>query len=140
MKNLKYFTILCAITLTMGSCILDPVDQSLEGEWSCTETSEIFLKSNSDLKGTSTFPVYIAQDATNSNKYYIDNFYQLGSGNQVEIVVSFGNTITISTQTINGIEFSGSGTINSAYDLVSLTYTADDGGGEVDHVTAEYSR
>lgn len=140
MQKIGVFLLLVSFPFFLTSCILDPVDQSLEGEWTCTETSDIFLKSSMDQKGTSVFPVYIAQDATYDNQYYIDNFYQLGSGYQVEILVSIGNTITIQSQTVNGIVFSGSGTVSSNYQTIHLTYTADDGGGEVDQVTAEMVR
>ena len=122
------------------SCDFEMVDQTLEGQWSCTETSEIFMENETRFKGTTTFPVYIAQDATYDNQYYIDNFYQLGSGVQVEIMVSGGTTITIQSQKVSGITFSGSGTVNAAGNRINLTYTADDGGGEVDHVTSEYTR
>lgn len=140
MKTKGILVILFGSLLTLSSCEFPTTEQSLEGEWTCTETSEIFLSVNSELKGTSVFPVYFAQDAMNDNKYYIDNFYQLGSGVQVEIMFSLGTTITIESQTVNGITFSGSGTVNAAANQIDLSYTADDGGGEVDHVTAEYTR
>ncbi len=124
----------------MTSCIPIEIDQNLEGEWTCTETSTIFKNKPVDFKGTTIFPVYIAQDATYDNKYYIDNFYQLGTGVQATIKVSGGYTITIESQVVNGIVFSGSGVISSDYNTINISYTADDGGGEVDQVTAEYSR
>lgn len=139
MKNL-YYSLLFGILLGMNSCIPESGSDTLEGNWTCEETSEIFLKSNKGLKGTSIFPVYIAQDATYDNIYYIDNFYQLGSGVQVKIKVSGGNTVIIESQKIQGINIEGSGTIGFSYNTINLIYTADDGGGEVDHVTATYTR
>lgn len=139
MKQFKPLFVLLSILILSG-CIFEPIDQNLEGQWSCTETSEIFMKSTNTLKGTSIFPVYIAQDATYDNTYYIDNFYQLGSGIQVTIMISGGTTVTIQTQTVSGIEFSGSGTVSGDSNTINLTYTADDGGGQADHVTAKYTR
>ena len=120
MKNLKLLLSILVI-LFMNSCIPVEDDVNLEGEWTCTETSTIFMKSTNEVKGTSVFPVYIAQDFANINKYHIDNFYQLGTGNQGTITVSVRN-VTISSQIINGIEFSGSGTISSDYNTMNLTY------------------
>lgn len=139
MKKLQIFLI-CGMFVGLNSCIPESGTQSLEGEWSCQETSEIYMESMKGTLGTSIFPVYFAQDATYENKYYLDNFYQLGSGVQVTIMVSGGRTITIETQTVDGIEFSGSGVVSFDYNTIDLIYTADDGGGEVDHVTSEYTR
>jgi len=138
MRKLNLFLSVLVI-LFMNSCIPIENDLSLEGDWSCKETSTIFLKSTNQIKGTSIFPVYIAVDQLNGNKYYIDNIYQLGTGNQGTITVS-GTAVTLSSQIINGIEFSGAGTVSSDYNTMTLTYSADDGGGEIDQVTAEYTR
>lgn len=140
MKIINTLICLSGIMLMLTSCIFEPVDQNLEGNWICTETSEIFLKGMHDAAGTSVFPVYIAQDATYDNQYYIQNFYQLGNSVQVKIMVSGGSTVTIETQTAGGVEFSGSGTISVSYDRITLNYTADDGGGELDQVEAEFVR
>jgi hypothetical protein len=122
--------------LILASCIPETNIESLEGSWNCEETSDIYIQG---LKGTSTYPVYIAQDAEDDNTYYIDNFYQLGEGVQVKIKLS-GISIMLGKQTVDGIEFQGTGTVNSSRDVINLSYTADDGGGQVDHVQAEYSR
>ena len=124
------------ICVSMSSCMPESNNDNLEGSWTCQETSDIYMEG---LKGTSTYPVYIAQDAEDDNTYYIDNFYQLGDGVQVKIKLS-GISIMLSRQTADGIEFQGTGTVNSARDMINLSYTADDGGGEIDHVQAEYSR
>ncbi|MCK5821726.1 MAG: hypothetical protein KAH17_07565 [Bacteroidales bacterium] len=142
--KLLQLVLICGMLSGLFSCIPEGETQSFEGEWSCQETSEIFMESmKENMKGstgTTIFPVYFAQDASFENKYYIDNFYQLGSGQQVTIMVSGGRTITIETQTVNGIEFSGSGVVSSDYNTIDLIYTADDGGGQIDHVTSEYTR
>ena len=120
----------------VNSCIPDNNVQTLEGYWSCEETSEIYMKS---MKGTTTYPVYFALDIVDDYTYYLDNFYQLGEGLDVKIKVS-GNSIILEPQTVDGIKFEGLGSIDTSYELINLSYTADDGGGQVDHVTAKYTR
>jgi hypothetical protein len=138
MKKVSLFTVLITLFLLQSCIPLDDV-KSLEGEWTCTETSKIFMKSTLGLKGTSVFPVYITEDMLSPNTYYVDNFYQLGTGTQGKITVS-GSIVTVPSQIINGIEVVGSGTVSADYNTILITYTADDGGGEVDEVEAEYKR
>jgi hypothetical protein len=88
---------------------------------------------------TSTFTVTFVRDAVNTNQYHIKNFYRLGD--QVTVtVLKDGYTITIPKQSVDGFLFEGSGSLNDDYTLINMTYTADDGGGQVDHVAAEMSR
>ncbi|MFA6482437.1 MAG: hypothetical protein WCW62_07670, partial [Bacteroidales bacterium] len=101
-----------------------------------TETSQIFLKTT---KGTSVYEVTFIRDAVNPESYRIDNIYKLGTGIKVSVIKN-GYSITLPKQSVDGFVFEGAGTINETYDLINMTYTADDGGGQVDHVTAEYSR
>ena len=136
MRRAGYSLVLFILMFSLDGCFLEGEPGSLEGSWTCTETSKIFMKS---LKGTSIYPVYIAQDFVDDNTYYIDNFYQLGEGYQVKIRLN-NNTITIEKQSVDDIVFEGSGTVNPGFDNIKISYTADDGGGEIDQVTAEYSR
>ena len=136
MKRIRIFIISCLIVL-LSSCFPESTAVSLEGSWQCEETSEIFLKTT---KGTSVFPVYLARDAMYDNKYYIDNFYNMGTGSQLTIMVSGGRTITIETQTVDGIEFAGSAVVSTDYNTIEFVYTADDGGGQIDHVKSTYTR
>jgi hypothetical protein len=111
-------------------------DPNLAGAWNCKETSQIFMK-RANL--TSTFTVTFVRDAVNTNQYHIKNFYRLGD--QVTVtVLKDGYTITIPKQSVDGFLFEGSGSLNDDYTLINMTYTADDGGGQVDHVAAEMSR
>lgn len=138
MKALKIIAVV-GIFFCMNSCITEGDSPSLEGNWTCQETSEIYQEAMKAIKGTTIFPIYIAQDISNSNKYYIDNFYQLGEEIQVTIQV-LGRTITITNQKVSGFDFEGSGTISADYNTIDLTFTADDGGGQIDHVTSQYTR
>jgi hypothetical protein len=128
--------ILVLIPVFLAGCTFDEGNPDLSGSWTCTETSEIYQPV---LKGQSIYQVTLTRDLVNQNKYYVENFYKLGTDIQV-VILKDGYTITIPKQTVNGFLFEGAGAVNETFDLMNLTYTADDGGGEVDHVTAEYGR
>ena len=139
MKTIRIPIVVAVICLLTAGCIPETGNPNLAGSWTCSETSEIFLKSTKGTKGTSIYQVTFEKDALSTDKYYIDNIYKLGNGIKVSVIKS-GYAITLPKQTVNGFNFEGSGVINESFDLISMTYTADDGGGQVDHVTAEYSR
>ena len=136
MNTAKLTACLLSVCLAFAGCIPEEFDSNLAGVWRCSESSEIFLKST---KGTSIFDVVFKQDADNQSKYYIGNFYDLGSSIEVVATVS-GSTLIIPEQTVNGFVFKGSGTINDQYNLIDMNYTVDDGGGKTDHLTAELTR
>jgi len=136
MKTLKFSGLGLGICLLVASCTLDTGNPDLSGSWSCHETSQIFLK---NTKGTSVYDVTFYRDASKPDEYTISNFYNLGSGIRVTILKD-GFSVTLPKQSVDGFVFEGSGTINETTDLISMSYTADDGGGVVDHVTGEYSR
>lgn len=127
---------LVAACLLIAGCTTPAGNPDLAGSWTCHETSQIFLKGS---KGTSVYQVTFIRDAVNTDKYYIDNIYKLGNGIKVSVLKN-GYAITLPKQSVDGFVFEGAGTINETYDLINMSYTADDGGGQVDHVTAEYSR
>ena len=136
MKRLASFFSLLFLVFLVQACMPVEGDPNLSGQWTCTETSEIFMKS---FTGTSVYTVKLNRDAANLDKYYIDNFYKLGSGVTVAVLV-YGYTAQIPKQSVNGFVFEGTGVVEADYNLIELTYTADDGGGEVDNVTATYNR
>lgn len=137
MKSLREFRLIVIfLPAFLTACTFEEGNPDLSGSWTCTETSEIYMKS---LKGQSVYQVTLTRDLVNQNKYYVENFYKLGTEIKVAILKE-GNTITIPKQTVNGFLFEGTGAVNETFDLINLQYTADDGGGEVDHVTAEYAR
>lgn len=135
MNTVRIPVLVIAMSLLAG-CIPETGNPDLSGSWTCSETSEIFLKST---KGTSIYQVTFSRDAVNTDKYYIDNFYKLGNGVRVSVIKN-GYYLTLPKQSVDGFVFEGSGTTNDTFDLINMTYTADDGGGVVDHVTAEYAR
>jgi hypothetical protein len=136
MKKTKNLGFILAICLLFLSCDPQVGNPNLAGSWSCSETSQIFLKGT---KGTSVYQVTFQRDAVNTDKYTISNIYKLGDRVSVSVIKD-GYSITLPKQSVDGFNFEGAGTINESFDLINLSYTADDGGGTVDHVTAEYSR
>lgn len=136
MKKTKIPGFILAICLFFLSCDPQVGNPNLAGTWSCSETSQIFLKGT---KGTSIYQVTFQRDAVNTDKYTISNIYKLGDRVSVSVIKD-GYSITLPKQSVDGFIFEGTGTINDTFDLINLSYTADDGGGTVDHVTAEYSR
>jgi hypothetical protein len=136
MKTIKATGLVMVLSLILAGCVPDTGNPDLSGSWTCEETSQIYLKG---AKGTSVYQVTFGRDAVNQDQYRIDNFYKLGAGIKV-IVLKNGYTLTIPKQSVDGFNFEGSGTINESYDLIEMAYTADDGGGVIDHVTAAYSR
>ncbi|MBA3899939.1 MAG: hypothetical protein H0X62_06975 [Bacteroidetes bacterium] len=103
-------------------------NENITGTWSCAETSQEY--------GTSNYEVIISNSPSSSSQVRIQNFYQL-KGAFVNVSVS-GSSLTIPKQTVQSIEFAGTGTIVNS-NRINLSYTADDGGGVIDQVTAGLS-
>ena len=112
----------------------EDVRERIEGQWSCDETSEIY-KSTAEI-----YSVYISPDPDDSTKVLIDNFYELGYDVSAVATVS-GRNLFINTQTVgDGYTVIGSGTISSDYNKINWSYSVEDGSGEVDDVTATYTK
>jgi hypothetical protein len=103
---------------------------SIEGTWHCSEESSIF--------GSQEYLVDISRYAPNSDSILLDNFYNIGFGKEVIAVVN-GQDIEIPNQVVDGFTISGTGYIQNSANSVSFTYTADIGGGEIDHLTALFN-
>jgi hypothetical protein len=104
----------------------------LEGDWTCDEQSEVF-------KATAeTYTVTLSADADNNAGVIIDNFYGLNASAKAN--VSGMNFIIPNQNVEGGFSVSGSGTISSNYEKITLSYNVDDGSGTVDHCTAVYTK
>jgi hypothetical protein len=122
------------------------VRDRIEGQWKCDENSQIYKSTKSQnsqiYKSTeSIYYVYIDPDPSDTTKIIISNFYNLGFDNYVYAKLNSLN-LSISQQTTeDGFKIlSGSGNILSNYREISLSYRVDDGSGEVDNVTATYTK
>lgn len=99
---------------------LSPRDNIVD-TWKCLET---------DSGGsTDSFLVEIVSDALSLNGVKIYNFSHLGDNVAVKASVS-GTSISIPVQETDGFTISGSGTIASGYEKITLKYSVDDGGGK----------
>jgi hypothetical protein len=122
------------------------VRDRIEGQWKCDENSQIYKSAKSEnshiYKSTeSIYYVYIDPDPSDTTKVIISNFYNLGFDNYVYAKLNSLN-LSISPQTTkDGFKIlSGSGNILSNYKEISWSYRVDDGSGEVDNVTATYTK
>lgn len=111
--------------LVVASCeeltdSLSPRDNIID-TWKCQETDASNTVDN--------FLVEIVEDNSSLTGVKIFNFSHLGENFAVKASVS-GTSITISSQTVSGFDISGSGTITSDYEKITLKYSVDDGGGK----------
>lgn len=123
---------------TLSSCELEDFDLGTGDErdnivdvWKCAESSTTF--------GEKTYQSEIYKSDRDSLTVYINNFYFLGENVEVYGTLR-NNRITIPQQTAEGHVIAGSGTVASNYESISFIYTADDGSGMLDDVSASYSR
>lgn len=136
---IKYLIFISLVSF-LFSCKPDDIEPTPEdirdnviGTWKCVENSTVF--------GEQTFSVNISKDGQDSSKVIFDNFYNLGFGKTVYFTISNYN-INIPVQTVpnDGHVISGNGTITSNYKTMNLSYSANDGSGSADNVTAAYTK
>lgn len=131
----RYFLFSAVLAAALLSCDKldttsgDPRD-NLVGFWSCNENSQIF--------GSQSFNVGISKSSTDTTEILMDNFYGLGSEYTAYAKMN-GLNLILPSQTVNGYQISGSGTISSNYKTINWAYTVT-GAGQTDHVTAIYSK
>ncbi|UCG26743.1 MAG: hypothetical protein JSV24_07110 [Bacteroidales bacterium] len=132
-KNTIYLTGLFLFIMFLISCeTLEELEyDSIFDTWLCEENSEVF--------GNSTYYVDISEHSSDSTVIIIDNFYNLGYGIEVTAQKS-GLSLTIPSQVADGNTITGNGYISANYRTINFSYTVNDGSGELDHVTAVYTR
>lgn len=137
--NIKPVVRLVIITFFLSACENEFTDvvsmaEALEGEWKVEEASE--------LLGESSYRVDINIYSDDSSSVSISNFYQLGYDSEDVIGDISGNRIELRpNQQVAGYEIiSGSGTITDDYQNIDWQYKVDDGSGEIDNVTAVYTK
>ena len=104
--------------------------ETVDGVWQVNENSKDF--------GYQAYEVMISYAAKDSSQIEIRNFYNLGSGIKVVADIDFWD---VSLQhSAGGFSFIGTGIISGNMKQIDLAYTANDGSGSVDEVTATYTR
>ena len=138
--NSKLFILMGFLAIYSCELINDVPDDGdprarIEGQWQCDENSQLY-KSTEDI-----YWVYIDPDPYDSTRVIISNFYNLGDDIDVYVKVN-DNSLSISNQTTkDGYKvLSGSGSISSNYKQINWNYRIDDGSGEIDNVTATYTK
>ncbi|MEF8984411.1 MAG: hypothetical protein V5A51_07445 [Bacteroidales bacterium] len=109
--------------------------QSLEGEWNVEENSEQF--------GETAYDVTIFISDQYSSKIFISGFYHLPDevdGNVEGHRINLVENQTITDNTISYTLVSGSGRVSDSYKYIQWNYKVDDGSGEIDEVTATYTK
>jgi len=102
--------------------------------WKVTEESSP-LKS-----GQGAYWVEIEKHPDNPNMVLIYFFHGLGDDVYAEASLS-GSTLTLDSQVLQGgWTIQGSGEIQKSWNEINWTYTADDGSGVIEQVTAVYTR
>ena len=129
---MKFRFSLLLLTAALFTACVEDVNSTADrenfiGAWTCTEYEGDFAPQ--------TYNVEVTADGLNEN-VRIWGLYNLGSNTSLSGTVS-GNTIYIDNQTVNGITFSGFGNINSGFDRVEVSFTADDAG-VADNVKARW--
>lgn len=140
----KYLILLVFTSTLIYSCKPDdpidpiPIDprDKITGSWKCEETSEVF--------GATTFTVGLKNHSSDSSKVWIDNIYNLSTSDSVRSVYAIlsGTSLSIPSQTVvnDAQVITGNGSISSNYKTINFTYTANDGSGDLDHITAIFTK
>lgn len=99
------------------------------GTWQCEEEST--------EHGPSSYNVSITK-GTSDDIIKVSNLYNIGTSNEVLLTV-VDNSITISSQTVDGNTFSGNGTSTINFDQFTLDYQVI-GGGDTDNVKSTFTK
>ena len=136
--RVKYLLFLFLLVFNISCELLDDIDpdsddprDEIEDTWLCRENSSIY--------GISNYYVDISKSPDNNSEIIIDNFYNLGMGIDIYAILN-KRTIEIPPQIIDGNSVSGNGNISSDYKTINFQYTVDDQGGEIDNISAIYTR
>ena len=137
-RYISYKVCLLLIVFCYSCEILDDLDtetgyvrDQIVDTWRCEETSEIF--------GKSAHLVDISKSLSDSSTIILDNFYNLGFGEEVVAGLN-GYNINIQPQIVDGNTISGNGIITGNYRSINFDYTVDDRGGKIDNVTAIFAK
>jgi hypothetical protein len=132
------FTMLFILVMVSVACEQERTQteliESLEGRWVVEEDSQY---------GKTTYDVYISISSSDSSHIYIADFYELNDEVEAEVNgyrldLLPNQTITMGTTSYTIV--SGSGTVSDDYRNIQWQYKVDDGSGEIDDVSAVYTK
>ncbi len=104
------------------------------------DTWKVTEESNPLKSGQGAYWVEIEKHPDNPNMVLIYFFHGLGDDVYAEASLS-GSTLTLDSQVLQGgWTIQGSGEIQKSWNEINWTYTADDGSGVLEQVTAVYTR
>jgi hypothetical protein len=135
----RFVLMIFPVLVLISACELPQDDPAaspakrLEGSWTVDETSSVY-KSALDI-----YQVYIYADPVDSTRVLIENFYQLGRDMEIWANID-GNSILIPYQVEDGFRINGFGTVSANYSGINFLYTVDDGSGEIDEVSAVFTK
>lgn len=115
-----------------GNCVSGTCacDLGYEGSDCSVKSVAKFVGSYSAIdvcsSGTYSYNASIAASSTTVNGLIITNFGGFGTSLSAIATVD-GNNMTVPSQSLAGVNVSGSGSINSAATQIQITYTANDG-------------
>lgn len=134
-NSVMFFMTLVILTFFINACedltkdLTGDSRDRITGTWDCSETGSI--------SGTQAFEANIEKSGSDTTAVYVYNFYGLGPSDRVIARMS-GRTLTVSRQTVTGIEIQGSGSVSSDYKTITWNFTAFDGA-ESDQVSSKYT-
>lgn len=114
-----------------NDCITTVTRDDYLGIWQCDETQ--------NSQPPTTFQVEILKHPTDNSRVLIDNFNQLGAGNQAEANIDNTSIYLDPSVLLVGNTVSGSGFICNL-NTIELQYVIDDGGGQPENITATYTK
>jgi len=137
MNSMRQFILILATLMLLTACeelLPDPgggdVISALEDNWRVEEESHLF--------GSSNYIVEIERQPSDSSWIFVDNFYNVDA--TCEVFVD-NRDLNIPDQVMQGgYRVYGAGIVSRDHESVSWDYTIDDGSGQLDNVTAVYTR
>lgn len=143
-RYMKHIIIILLLGFLLYSCEEDQatreIAEMLEGYWDVEEESEL----TKQLK-TNYYRVYIFISDVDSSRIYIDNFYFVGEGVKAEAIIEGDRLNLVADQRLQYqygyyTVVNGTGYISDDRKSITWEYSIDDGSGNIDDVTAIYTR
>lgn len=135
----------CDVPCVFGTCINNSCNCSFgyEGDSCSVRTVDKYIGSWNGVDSCDTnnwgYTATIAASSVLLNQIIISNFGRFGTTFTVVADVT-GFTFTIPDQEVQGIKLSGSGAIDTVIQQISVTYSATDAFGSMDHCSGVWTK